>query len=185
MAYEWMMPVVALSTMSQSARDRAVNPLLLTMVPVAPAMRMPIAAVALTQQAETSVRDERQAVDQTVRAVRLAATTPGGLSARQIERLPALSAADRESLANRINSAVGSIVTPAVDSVVDETFSLIKEVQDKGSASLDDAKLAKDFPTLAKHFSKETLTEKLGPMVPATSAGGGTGTGGTGTGGGG
>jgi hypothetical protein len=171
MAYEWMMPVVALSTMSQSARDRAVNPLMLTMLPVAPAMRGPLAAVALTQQAESSVRDERQAVDQTVRAVRLAATTPGGLSARQIRELPALSDADRESLANRINSAVGSIVAPAVGSVVSEAIALIKVVQEKKSASLEDVDLAKDYPTLAKHFDKATLAGKLEDMVKAPNGG--------------
>ncbi|WP_426514230.1 hypothetical protein ACPPVO_28560 [Dactylosporangium sp. McL0621] len=164
MTYEWMLPVVALNAMSQQARQRALNPMMLTMMPVAPAMRGPVAAIALSQQAEDSIRQERQVSEQTVRAVEIAARTPGGVSQRHLDGVPALAAVDRAALSRRINATVNTIVGATVQQVAHEAVALVTAVQRDGEGAIDD-KVADKYPALAAHYGgKEGLLELFHQM---------------------
>jgi hypothetical protein len=164
MAYEWMVPFVALNSLNQASRQKALQPMLLASMPVAPAMRGPLGAVAVVQQVETASRDQKAAVDQTVRAVGSAATTPGGLSRSAIDRLPLDSQADRQSLADRIHTTVTGIVTPAAQELV----GLVTSLRESGG-TVDDTTLAK-YPVLAGHFTGAALDSLVSPVVEGGSA---------------
>jgi hypothetical protein len=164
MAYEWMVPFVALNSLNEASRQKALQPMMLASMPVAPAMRGPLGAVAVVQQVETASRDQKAAVDQTVRAVGSAATTPGGLSKSAIDRLPLDSQAERQSLADRIHTTVTGIVTPAAQELV----GLVTSLSESGG-TVDDNELAK-YPVLAGHFTGAALGTLVSPVVEGGSA---------------
>jgi hypothetical protein len=107
MANEWLLPFAALFTADPKARGRATNSIALTMMPVAPAMRGGIAALAVTQQASDSVRREARVASETVDAMTLAASQDKPLAAADLDRFPGLEAVDKTALATRLNDTLG------------------------------------------------------------------------------
>jgi hypothetical protein len=106
MANEWLLPFAALFTADPATRSRATNTVALTMLPVAPAMRAGVAALAVTQQASDGVRREARVASQTVDAMTMAAGRAEPLAAADLDRFPALAAVDKTVVAGRLNQAL-------------------------------------------------------------------------------
>ena len=126
MANEWLLPAFALFTADPTTRGRATNSVALTMMPVAPAMRGGIAALAVTQQASDGVRREVRVASQTVDAVALAASQSQPLTPADLDRFPALEAVDKTVIADRLNETVGSARSADAEELVAFSKALIK-----------------------------------------------------------
>jgi len=126
MANEWLLPAFALFTANPTTRDRATNSVALTMMPVAPAMRGGIAALAVTQQASDGVQREVRVASQTVDAAALAASQSQPLTPADLNRFPALGVVDKTVIADRLNETVGSARSADAEELVEFSKALIK-----------------------------------------------------------
>ena len=125
MANEWLFPAFALFTADPTTRERATNSVALTMMPVAPAMRGGIAALAVTQQASDGVQREVRVASQTVDAVALAASQSQPLTPADLDRFPALGVVDKTVIANRLNTTVGNARGADANELVEFSKTLI------------------------------------------------------------
>jgi hypothetical protein len=125
MANEWLLPAFALFTADPTIRDRATNSVALTMMPVAPAMRGGIAALAVTPQASDGVQREVRVASQTVDAVGLAASQSQPLTPADLDRFPALGVVDKTAIANRLNATVGNARSADANELVEFSKALI------------------------------------------------------------
>ena len=125
MANEWLLPFAALFTADPVTRERATNSVALTMVPVAPAMRGGIAALAATQQASDGVRREVRVASQTLDAVALAASQSQPLTPADLDRFPALEAVDKTVIAARLSETVDNARSPDANELLGFSKALI------------------------------------------------------------
>lgn len=109
MANEWMMPMAALAASNRRTRRRVRDPLLLTLVPGAPAVRSAVAAVAVTQQAEQSLRRERRVAEETAAVVDSAARGTA-VDRAALEQVPALRDVASDQLAQVVQDAAARTV---------------------------------------------------------------------------
>jgi hypothetical protein len=161
---QMMVPFVALASMDRAARDQALQPLVLTMLPGPPAQKTAVAAVAVTQQAQEAVQNERRVANQVVAAVGEAAEKPDEFDRQALARFPALRRLATDEFVTRIKE----IPTPAKAEANQE---LAKEAVQALKAAIelseDGKKLPKahadKYPALTEHLSdaeKAQLFEK-------------------------
>jgi hypothetical protein len=105
MANEWLMPFAMMVASPRETSRRASEPLVMTMLPGPPAQRAAVAAVAVTQQAESSIRRERVVARTVADAVQEAAATPGGLTRAQLDSSAVLRPIASDALLQRVNDA--------------------------------------------------------------------------------
>ncbi len=110
-----ILPFVMLNTVDAKVRARAFDSVMMTSVPVAPAVRGSLAALAVTQQAQDGIRREQRASEETVTAVERALASPGTLTVEALSDLKGLGAVDTKALVDRLNN----VVEPAQKEVVD------------------------------------------------------------------
>jgi hypothetical protein len=119
----WMIPMLSLASMRREERDRATQPLMLTMLPGGAAQKTAIAAVAVTQQARDGLRQERRVAEQTVQAVAEAAADPTAFDRTRLEQQPALRAVASDELVAQIKV----IPTAVAQQVADQTVAAVTE----------------------------------------------------------
>jgi hypothetical protein len=116
---QWMIPVFALASLDRDARDRATQPLMLTMLPGAADQRAAVAAVAVTQQTQDGLRRERRVANQLVDVVTEAAAGSGTPVTRDdLSKRAILRSVATDDLARRINAVRSTAAKPAIEEIV-------------------------------------------------------------------
>jgi len=165
MANEWLLPFAALFTADPATRSRATNTVALTMLPVAPAMRAGVAALAVTQQASDGVRREARVASQTVDAMTMAAGRAEPLAAADLDRFPALAAVDKTVVAGRLNQALAD--ARRVDAT--ELAAFAKDLIDGNGQKMAVADLAK-YPGVQRLLAGVDITAIVAAPVAAVPA---------------
>lgn len=165
MANEWLLPFAALFTADPATRSRATNTVALTMLPVAPAMRAGVAALAVTQQASDGVRREARVASQTVDAMTMAAGRDEPLTPADLDRFPALAAVDKTVVAGRLNQALAD--ARHVDAT--ELAAFAKDLIDGNGQKIAAADLAK-YPGVQRLLAGVDTTAIVAAPVAAVPA---------------
>lgn len=170
-----LLEVAMLASLTSAERQRAQLPLVMTMLPGAPAHRGAVAAMAVTTQARDGLRRERRVASQVVDAVDAAVQNPGNFTTETLRQLPALRAIATDQLRDKIRSvtepaqaaihgapARAGAPAAAIDPVVlDQAVGVAVALIHKKGSKLAGAE-AERFPDFLKALSQQQRDQIVG-----------------------